>query len=114
MFNLPTYELTTQPSIQPNIQTNSLTPINTNQQFRGPKVKLSFPELDCKNPKGWIGTCEFFIFFFCELYQVSADEKMSYVAMHIKEKMDTWFDVYMMEQLLGRLFVWTYVVGMAI
>lgn len=32
-----------------------------------------------------------------ELYQVSTDEKMSYVDVHIMEKMDTWFHVYMME-----------------
>ncbi|OIT18735.1 hypothetical protein A4A49_58143, partial [Nicotiana attenuata] len=83
----------TLPNLQVPFQPTSLTPTNPNNHFRGPKVKLSFPEFDTNNPRGWIRRCDKYF----ELYQITPEEKMGFVSVHIKEKMDTWFDVYMME-----------------
>ncbi|XP_059306204.1 uncharacterized protein LOC132057592 [Lycium ferocissimum] len=91
--NIPT-------NTQTNNQTNTITPANTNNSYRGPKAKLSFSDFDCNNPRGWIRRCEKFF----ELYQISPNEKMSYVAVHINKKMDAWFDVYVMEH--GGVVTW--------
>lgn len=79
--------------VQPNSQHNLQPTTQIFSPFKGLKVKLSFPDFDCDYLRGWIRRCEKYF----ELYQIEATEKMSYVAFHVKENMDTWFDVYMME-----------------
>lgn len=61
------------------------TPANTHNLVNFPKAKLTFPEFDTNNSRGWIRRFDKFF----ELYQVPSDLKMQYVAMHVKDKLDT-------------------------
>ncbi|OIT38659.1 hypothetical protein A4A49_25332 [Nicotiana attenuata] len=60
----------------------------------GPKGKLMFPELDGTNPRAWIRICDRYF----KIYKVPDHQKMTYIAMHLKDKVDNWFDAYIINR----------------
>lgn len=59
-----------------------------------PKAKLAFLEFDELNPKSLLRRCDKFF----DLYQVSDEEKMTYVSIHLKDYVDNWFDSYVLDR----------------
>ncbi|OIS98583.1 hypothetical protein A4A49_06904 [Nicotiana attenuata] len=59
-----------------------------------PKGKLMFPEFDGTNPRAWIRRCDRYF----EIYKVPDHQKMTYIAMHLKDKVDNWFDAYIIDR----------------
>lgn len=59
-----------------------------------PKAKLAFPEFDELNPRSWLRHYDKFF----DLYQVSDEEKMTYVSIHLKDYVDNWFDSYVLDR----------------
>lgn len=49
-----------------------------------PKCKLTFPKFNGTNPIAWIRKCERCF----EIYKVPDHQKMTYISMHIKDKVD--------------------------
>ncbi|XP_019246534.1 PREDICTED: uncharacterized protein LOC109226195 [Nicotiana attenuata] len=66
-----------------------------------PKAKLAFSEFDELNPRSWLRRCDKFF----DLYQVSDEEKMTYVSIHLKDYVDNWFDSYLLDR--GGKVTWT-------
>lgn len=57
------------------------------------KAKLSFLDFDEHNPRSWLRRCTKSF----DLYQVEDREKMTYMAIHLKDYVDSWFDSYIMD-----------------
>lgn len=55
------------------------------------KPKINFPNFDVADPRSWLRKCEKFF----ELYNIPEHEKLSYALVHLGEKVDVWFDSYM-------------------
>lgn len=101
--NQPTTYFTTL-SYQPAIHFGSINPLSLgwasashpgpahhNNTSRLPKAKLSFPEFDEHNPTSWVIHCQNVF----DQYQVTEDERMTYVAIHFRNFVDNWFRSYM-------------------
>ncbi|OIT26263.1 putative mitochondrial protein [Nicotiana attenuata] len=67
-----------------------------------PKGKLMFPEFDGTNPRAWIRRCDRYF----EIYKVPDHQKMTYIAMHLKDKVDNWFDAYVIDGEGGGVVDW--------
>lgn len=58
-----------------------------------PKAKLAFPEFNGNNPRGWIRRCNNFL----NLYKVLEAEKITYIAINIRDQIRYWYDLYMID-----------------
>ncbi|OIT37800.1 putative mitochondrial protein [Nicotiana attenuata] len=85
---------------QPPILPTPVGPAETgNQQLQvataeAPKGKLMFPEFNGTDPRAWIRRCDRYF----EIYKVPEPQKMTYIAMHLKDKVDNWFDAYIIDR----------------
>lgn len=50
-----------------------------------------FPDLDEGNPRGWVRSCNKYF----QMHRIPENSKMDYVALHVKGKIDDWFEGYM-------------------